>query len=89
MAIVDVAIPCFNYGRFLRKCVESVLSQDVEDLRVLVIDNASTDNSVEVARELARNDPRVEVIARSRNLGPHASYNEAIDWAEFELFSLT
>lgn len=87
MTSIDVAIPCFNYGRFIRASVESVLAQDV-DVRVLVIDNASTDNSVEVARQLAAEDSRVEVLARTRNLGPHASYNEAIDWASSDYFLL-
>jgi glycosyltransferase involved in cell wall biosynthesis len=78
---VDVAIPCYQYGPFLRGCVVSVLSQGIRDLRVLIIDNASTDNSLEVAQQLAAEDRRVEVLARRRNLGRHASFNEAIDWA--------
>ena len=46
MATVDVAIPCYQYGRFLRACVGSVLNQGIDDVRILIIDNASTDNSV-------------------------------------------
>src|SRR5262245_5768644 len=86
MVSVDVAIPNYNYGRYLRGCVESVLSQDIEALRVLIIDNASTDNSAEIARELARSDPRVEIRIREKNLGPHASFNEAVDWAAGDYF---
>ena len=86
--VVDVAIPCYQYGRFLRDCVESVLRQDYPHLRVVIIDNASTDDSVEVAEQLAREDARVEVIAHARNLGQHASFNEAIDWASSEYFLL-
>ena len=63
MASVDVVIPCYQYGRFLRDAVTSVLSQGISQLRVLVIDNASTDNSLEVATQLALEDRRVEVIA--------------------------
>jgi glycosyltransferase involved in cell wall biosynthesis len=85
---VDVAIPCYQYGRFLRDCVTSVLGQGIRDLRVLIIDNASSDDSVEVARQLAALDPRVELIAHRRNLGQHASFNEAIDWASSEYFML-
>ncbi len=88
MAKIDIAIPCYQYGRFLGQCLESVLSQDVGDLRVLVIDNASADNSVEVAQEFARKDPRVGVVIHPKNLGPHASYNEAIDWASSDYFLL-
>jgi glycosyltransferase involved in cell wall biosynthesis len=85
-ASVDVAIPCYQYGRFLRDCVTSVLTQAIRDVRVLIIDNASTDDSVEVALQIATEDPRVEVIARQRNLGPHASFNEGIDWASATYF---
>jgi glycosyltransferase involved in cell wall biosynthesis len=88
MTTVDVAVPCYQYGRYLRGCVTSVLTQNVPELRVAIIDNASTDNSLQVARELAAQDPRVEVIAHSRNLGQHASFNEAIDWAKSQYFML-
>jgi glycosyltransferase involved in cell wall biosynthesis len=86
MPSVDIAIPNYNYGRYLRECVVSVLSQDIEKLRVLVIDNASTDDSAAVARELALTDPRVEIRLRKKNLGQHASFNEAIDWASGDYF---
>jgi glycosyltransferase involved in cell wall biosynthesis len=86
MPSVDVVIPSYQYGRYLRSCVESVLSQGIADLRILIIDNASTDNSVEVARELVAEDRRVELIARPRNLGRYASYNEGIDWASSDYF---
>lgn len=88
MASVDVAIPNYNYGRYLRECVDSVLAQDVEHLRVLIIDNASTDDSADIALDLASTDKRVEARIRRKNLGPHASFNEAIDWAESDYFLL-
>lgn len=86
MASVDVAIPCYQHGRFLRDCVESVLRQGIEEVRVVVIDNASTDESVEVARQLAREDARVELVVHPRNLGPHASFNEGVDKASADYF---
>ena len=54
MASVDIIIPNYNYARFLPACVESVLAQDVRPLRILIIDNASTDDSVAVARGARR-----------------------------------
>lgn len=83
---VDVAVPCYQYGRYLRDCVTSVLTQGYRDVRVLIIDNASTDNSLEVAQQLAAEDRRVEVVAHRTNLGQHASYNEAVDWASSKYF---
>jgi glycosyltransferase involved in cell wall biosynthesis len=87
MPTVDVAIPNYNYGRYLRGCVESVLSQKCVT-RVLIIDNASTDNSVEEAQELAEMDARITIVARKENLGPHSSWNEAIDWATGDYFTV-
>ena len=88
MASVDVVVPNYNYARYLEACVGSVLSQDVERLRVLIVDNASTDDSAAVARRLAAADPRVELLLRPENLGPHASFNAGIDWAEADYFLL-
>jgi len=88
MASIDVVVPCYQYGRFLRDCVSSILDQGIDDLRVLIIDNASTDDSVSVARQLAVEDPRIEVLARDRNLGHIASLNEGIDWAKADYFAI-
>lgn len=81
MASVDVVIPCYQHGCFLRDCVLSVLNQDVAELRILIIDNASTDDSAEVALQLAEEDARVHASIHPVNLGPHASFNEGVDWA--------
>ncbi len=87
MASVDVVVPNYNYGRYLRACVESILAQEAVTIRVLIIDNASTDESVDVARSLARDD-RVELVLRDENLGTHASFNQGIDWARADYFLL-
>jgi glycosyltransferase involved in cell wall biosynthesis len=88
MASVDIVVPCYQYGHFLRECVTSILSQGVRDLRVLVIDDASTDDSGEVARQLTSEDCRVEVVSHRINRGHIATYNEGIDWASSDFFLL-
>jgi glycosyltransferase involved in cell wall biosynthesis len=88
MASVDVMVPCYQYGRFLRESVTSVLRQNIRDLRVLIIDNASTDDTLEVAQSLAAEDNRVAVTAHSSNLGHVASFNEGIDWASSDYFMI-
>ncbi|AGK57590.1 hyaluronan synthase [Hyphomicrobium denitrificans 1NES1] len=72
----------------MRDCVSSILSQDVENLRVLIIDNGSTDDSVDVARRLAAEDDRVHVVHFETNRGPQAAYNYGIDWASADYFLL-
>jgi Glycosyl transferase family 2 len=77
---VDVVVPCYRYGHFLRECVESVLSQSDVNVRVLIIDDASPDNTAEVAAALISEDPRVSFIRHVENKGHIATYNEGIDW---------
>ena len=63
MSRVDVVIPCYNYGKFLGDCVAGALDdQPGTDVRVLIIDDASQDDSSEIAHKLAAADDRVEVI---------------------------
>jgi glycosyltransferase involved in cell wall biosynthesis len=88
MAKVDVVVPCYNYGRFLAACVDSVLKQSIHDLRVLIIDDASSDDSLSVAEKLAQADPRVSIIAHPQNKRHIATYNEGIAWASADYFLL-
>jgi glycosyltransferase involved in cell wall biosynthesis len=85
---VDVAIPCYRYGGFLSQCVESVLSQEDVDVRILILDDASPDNTTEVAAELTAGDRRVEYRRHAANKGHIATYNEGIEWASADLFLL-
>ena len=85
---VDIAVPCYNYARFLRDAVESILKQSFRDLRVLIIDNGSHDASGDVARRLAAEDERVDMRVFTRNIGPHGCYNAGLDWASADYIFL-
>ncbi len=78
---VSVIVPCFNYGHLLEGCLESVLSQRDVDVRVLVIDDCSTDDSAATARRLAERDGRIEFRPHGRNMGLIATANEGLEWA--------
>lgn len=88
MASIDIAIPCYGYGRYLATCVESVLGQDLEACRILIIDNASPDDSLEIARRLAAKNGNIAVVAHGCNLGHTTSFNEAVDWARSDYFAI-
>jgi glycosyltransferase involved in cell wall biosynthesis len=82
MSTVDVVIPCYNYAQYLRLCVQSVTSQTGVRVRVLVIDDASSDDSAEIGRELAAADQRIEFRRHDVNKGHIATYNEGLlDWS--------
>lgn len=75
---VSVIIPCYNYGRYLPQCVDSVLSQEGVSAEVIIIDDASTDGSDAIVRQLAAADARVTAICHTANMGHIATYNEGI-----------
>lgn len=70
--LLSVIIPAYNYGRFLKQTISSVLDQGYDDIEILVLDNASTDGTAEVVKSFA-GEPCVRYLRNSRNVGP--SYN--------------
>jgi glycosyltransferase involved in cell wall biosynthesis len=75
---VSVAVPCYNYARYLEVAVRSALDQDGVDVEVVIIDDASTDDSRAVAARLAAADSRVTVLRHSHNQGHIFTFNEAL-----------
>ena len=65
---ISVIIPTFNHGRFLGQAVQSVLDQGIESIEILVLDNASTDETAEVMAIFA-NERKVRYMRNRRNLG--------------------
>lgn len=88
MNSIDVIVPCYNYCHFLRECVVSVLTQTGLDLRVLILDDASPDETPEVARSLMEEDPRVFYRRHQENKGHINTYNEGIDWVSASYYLL-
>jgi glycosyltransferase involved in cell wall biosynthesis len=86
---VSVVIPCYNYGRYLYGCVGSVLSQEGVDVKILIIDDRSTDDSWEIAQAIAASDSRVTAWHHEENRGHIATYNEGLlGWADGDYVAL-
>lgn len=75
---VSVIVLCYKYGRFLPAAVRSVLEQRGVDVEVIIVDDASPDDSGQVAREISMGDPRVTAMVLSENVGPVAAFNLAL-----------
>jgi len=73
--LVSILVYNYNYGKYLKECLESIVSQTYKNIEILFSDNASTDESWDVALEFLRKYPgRMTVTRNSRNLGPYANY---------------
>ena len=81
---VSVIIPCFNYARFLPTSAFSALSQTGVEVDVVIVDDASTDGALDVARRLAAEHPAVRVLAHETNQGPAATFNDGLELASGE-----
>jgi glycosyltransferase involved in cell wall biosynthesis len=76
--LVSVCVPTYNGARFLQQCLDSALGQSWRDLEVLVVDDGSGDESVAIARDYARRDPRVRVHVNPQNLGLVENWNRCV-----------
>jgi glycosyltransferase involved in cell wall biosynthesis len=73
---ISVIIPAYNRAGMISRAIDSVLAQDFHDFELIVVDDGSTDETVEVARGF--DDPRVRVVALGRNRGSNAARNAGI-----------
>lgn len=74
--IVSVVVANFNGERFLADALASALDQTLRDIEVILVDDASTDGSLEIARVLACEDSRLRVLARETRSGPGGARND-------------
>lgn len=76
---VSVVVTCFNRERYLADSIESVLAGRFENFELIVLDDASTDTSVEIAQSYSRADKRVRVVVNRTNLGDYPNRNRALE----------
>lgn len=80
--LISVIIPVYNTSAFLVNCLDSVQKQTYTNLDVIIVDDASTDESLAICRRFAENDSRFRVLVAPQNQGQAAARNLAIDNAK-------
>ncbi|HID91261.1 TPA: glycosyltransferase family 2 protein [Candidatus Bathyarchaeota archaeon] len=73
--LVSVIVLNYNGKEYIERCLRSVLDNDYPCFEVILVDNASTDGSVELAERLFGSDPRLRIVRNERNLGFCVGYN--------------
>src|SRR5437870_2283989 len=76
---ISVIVPIYNKAKYLRECLQSVLTQTFGDFEIICVDDASTDGSAEILTDFVDRERRVRVYRNTVNLGPGASRNIGID----------
>lgn len=82
MSIVSIIIPTHNSVQFISETIKSVLDQSFFDWEMIIVDDCSSDNSVEVIQSFADQDPRIKLIQLSENSGAAVARNTAIEAAK-------
>lgn len=78
---ISVIVPVYNAETYLPQCIESILKQDYEDLELLLVDDGSSDKSVQICEEYGRRSEKIRVLAQ-KNSGVSAARNKGIENAK-------
>jgi len=81
---VSIVVPVYNVAPYLGRCLDSLVGQTLRDIEIICVDDASTDNSLEILREYEKRDSRIHVIALGKNSGVATARNAGIDAARGE-----
>jgi len=76
---VAVIMANYNCARFIRAAIQSVLAQTLTSWELIIVDDASSDDSVALAQQAANGDPRIKILTQPSNRGPGAARNRALE----------
>jgi len=82
--LISVIVPVYNMERYLEKCLDSITGQSYQNLEIILVDDASSDNSGKICDRYAAKDGRIKVIHRAKNGGLSAARNSGLDIATGE-----
>lgn len=78
---VSIITPAFNSQAYIENCIQSVLAQTIDSWELIVVDDASEDETQEIVRDYMRKDQRIKLIEQKINKGPAVARNLAIEAA--------
>ena len=87
MKLVSIVIPVYNCETKLKRCLQSVQKQTYKDIEVLIVNDGSTDNSLQVCEEFCKQDVRFHVF-NQKNHGVSYSRNQGIKKANGQYLML-
>lgn len=82
--LISIITPCYNSEKYIAETIESVISQVYKNWEMLIVDDCSTDKSLEIASFYAKKESRIKIFKNSKNQGACYSRNFAIKMAQGE-----
>ena len=77
--LVSVITPVYNREKYLVRCIESILEQTYSNFEFLIIDDKSSDNTLEIIKNYQLTDSRIKILENDKNLGATLSFNRGLD----------
>lgn len=82
MPKISIIIPVYNSSKYLSKCISSVVNQQIDDYEIILVDDKSTDNSIEILEKYKEKyREKIRILQNEKNLGSGASRNRGLDIA--------
>ena len=78
--LVSICIPCYNAADFIAETIQSVLDQTYQNIEIIICDDRSTDNTLDVVRRFE--DKRIQLYENEKNLGCSGNYNRVLSYAK-------
>ena len=85
---ISILMACYNSERYIRETLDSLVSQSLKDIQIICIDDASTDNTVNIIEVYQRKDDRISLICQPRNGGQAKARNKGLEIAEGEFITM-
>jgi len=85
--LISVIISTYNHAHFLPECIHSVFEQELKPDEVIIVDDASKDNTQEVVKFFQKQHPEIILLSNLNNLGPARSLNRALAVAKGEFIA--
>jgi glycosyltransferase involved in cell wall biosynthesis len=85
-SLVSVCIPAYNNGSYISETIKCILEQSYQNLELVIVDDRSTDNTVDVIKSF--NDKRIRFYQNETNLGMHGNWNKALSHCKGEFMKL-
>ena len=80
--LVSVLMTCYNREDFIREAIESVLASTYQNFELIISDDASTDNTIAIAKKYQQQDSRIQVFVNEKNLGDYFNRNKVASYAK-------
>ena len=81
--MISVMIPVYNTEKYIGRCIDSVLASTCQDFEIILVDDGSTDSSLDVCRGYGRKDGRIRLFSQ-KHRGVSQARNKGIEYSEGE-----